>query len=119
MGDSWQKVNHTIRPWGEYFILFQEPGVWVKRVVVNASARLSLQKHQRRSEKWVFVTGVGLAVVNDMEIPVAPGSVVDISLGAVHRIANTGKDVLVFIEVATGSYLGEDDIVRIQDDYNR
>ncbi len=119
MGDSWQKINHTVRPWGEYFILFQEPGVWVKRVLVKSGARLSLQKHQQRSEKWVFVTGAGMAVVNEKEIPVIPGSVVDIPLGAVHRIGNTGNDVLVFIEVATGSYLGEEDITRIQDDYNR
>jgi mannose-6-phosphate isomerase-like protein (cupin superfamily) len=109
----------TERPWGKYYKLFQEPGVWVKRVEVNPGARLSLQKHARRSEKWVFVTGEGLAVINGDEIPVEPGSVVDVPLGAVHRIGNTGKTPLVFIEVATGDYLAEDDITRLQDDYSR
>ena len=93
--------------------------MWVKRVEVNPSARLSLQKHGQRSEKWVFVKGTGLAIVNDDEIPVIQGSVVDVPLGALHRIANTGQDMLVFIEVACGSYLSEEDIIRLQDDYDR
>lgn len=114
-----EKEDISVRPWGRYHILFQEPGVWVKRVEVKPDARLSLQKHAKRSEKWIVVNGRGLAVVNDREISIAPGSVVDIPLGAVHRIGNTGKDLLVFIEVATGSYLGEDDIIRLQDDYQR
>ncbi len=109
----------TIRPWGEYQILFQEPGVWVKRVQVSSGARLSLQKHSKRSEKWVVVTGRGVAIVDGKEISVFPGVVVDIPLGAVHRISNAGKELLVFIEVACGDYLAEDDIIRLQDDYNR
>ena len=109
----------STRPWGNYKKLFQEPGVWVKRVEVNAGARLSLQKHEKRSEKWIFVYGRGVAIVDGKEIPVEAGSVVDIPLGAVHRIGNTGQDLLIFIEVATGSYLAEDDIVRLQDDYER
>ena len=109
----------TVRPWGEYQILFQEPGVWVKRVQVNSGARLSLQKHSRRSEKWIIVDGSGIAIVDGKEIPVFPGVVVDIPLGAVHRIGNHGKGFLVFIEVACGDYLAEDDIIRLQDDYNR
>ena len=107
------------RPWGQYYKFHQEPGVWVKRVEVNSQSRLSLQKHEHRSEKWIIVEGQGLAVVNNIEIPVKPGSVVDIPLGAVHRIGNTGEGFLVFIEVACGDYLGEDDIIRIQDDYAR
>ena len=110
------KENHSRRPWGEYHILYQESGAWVKRVEVNPSSRLSLQKHAKRSEKWVIVSGIGLAIVNDVEIPVKAGTVVDVPLGAVHRIGNTGKESLVFIEVACGSYLGEDDIVRLQYD---
>ena len=107
------------RPWGEYQILFQEPGVWVKRVQVEPGTRLSLQKHQKRSEKWIIGTGEGIAIVSDKEIHVGPGTVVDVPLGAIHRIGNTGKKTLVFIEVACGSYLAEDDIIRLQDDYNR
>ena len=111
--------TYSDRPWGNYHILFQEPGVWVKRVEVKPATRLSLQKHAQRSEKWVVVNGRGLAIVDNKEIPVGPGTVVDVPLGAVHRIGNNGKENLVFIEVATGSYLGEDDIIRLQDDYNR
>ncbi len=111
--------DYTERPWGNYYKLFQDAGVWVKRVEVKAQSRISLQKHSKRSEKWVVVSGKGLAIVNDQEIPIKPGSVVDVPKGAVHRIGNNGKEPLVFIEVACGSYLGEDDIERMQDDYNR
>ncbi|MFA5060321.1 MAG: phosphomannose isomerase type II C-terminal cupin domain [Candidatus Omnitrophota bacterium] len=111
--------KHSVRPWGEYRMLFYEPKVWVKRVKVKSKCRLSLQKHQHRSEKWIIVEGRGLAVVNKKKLAVVPGTVVDVPLGAVHRIGNTGKKDLVFIEVACGKYLGEDDIIRIQDDFNR
>jgi len=107
------------RPWGQYLKFHQEPGVWVKRVEVNPKSRLSLQKHEYRSEKWIIVAGEGLAVVDDQDIPVKPGVVVDIPLGAIHRICNTGDEPLVFIEVACGKHLTEEDIVRIQDDYAR
>lgn len=107
------------RPWGQYHKFHQEQGVWVKRVEVNPKSRLSLQKHQHRSEKWIVVAGEGVAIVDAKEIPVKAGVVVDIPLGAVHRIGNTGKDHLVFIEVACGEHLTEEDIIRIQDDYSR
>ena len=113
---SLEKAN---RPWGTYEKFYQENGVWVKRVEVKPNCRLSLQKHQHRSEKWVFVHGQGLAIVNDKQIPVMPGSVVDIPLGAIHRIGNTGTENLVFIEVATGQVLTEEDITRLQDDFDR
>ena len=113
------KEAYSERPWGNYRKLFEESGVWVKRVEVNPKARLSLQKHSHRSEKWIVVHGQGLAIVNDKKIRVKHGSVVDVSLGAVHRIGNTGKEALVFIEVACGDYLSEDDIIRLQDDYHR
>jgi mannose-6-phosphate isomerase-like protein (cupin superfamily) len=112
-------LEETVRPWGKYQKFYQEEGVWVKRIEVHAKGRLSLQKHQHRSEKWVFVSGQGLAIVDDKQIPVMAGSVVDIPLGAVHRIGNTGQEHLVFIEVACGKNLTEDDIIRIQDDYAR
>lgn len=112
-------LEESERPWGKYQKFYQEDGVWVKRVEVNPKSRLSLQKHQYRSEKWIIVSGQGLAIVDDQEIPVKPDVVVDIPLGAVHRIGNTGKGQLVFIEVACGKYLEEDDIIRVQDDYVR
>ncbi len=107
------------RPWGHYFKLYQESGVWVKRVLVKPGARLSLQKHAQRSEKWIVVKGQGVAIVNDQEIPVEAGTVVDVPLGAVHRIGNQGQESLIFIEVACGKSLSEEDITRIQDDYSR
>jgi mannose-6-phosphate isomerase len=111
--------TYSERPWGHYIKLYQECGVWVKRVEVKSGQRLSLQKHARRSEKWNIVTGTGLAIVNGQEIRLKPGTMVDVPLGAVHRICNTGSGKLVFIEVACGEYLGEDDIIRMEDDYAR
>lgn len=107
------------RPWGQYMKLYQESGVWVKRVEVDAGHRLSLQRHHKRSEKWIVVRGQGMALINEKEYTLFPGTIVDIPLEAVHRIANTGQQKLVFIEVACGDYLGEDDISRLQDDYSR
>ncbi len=114
-----ETASFVERPWGNYFKLFQEPGVWVKRVQVKPGSRLSLQKHARRSEKWIIVAGEGVVVVNAVEIPVKPGMVVDVPAGAVHRIGNIGSVNLVFIEVATGDYLSENDITRLQDDFKR
>ncbi|MDP8213329.1 MAG: phosphomannose isomerase type II C-terminal cupin domain [Candidatus Zapsychrus exili] len=112
-------INYFQRPWGFYFKFFEEKGVWVKRVEVNPGSRLSLQRHKCRSEKWNVISGIGLVTLDDKEIKVQAGTVVDVPVGAVHRIANTGRDKLVFIEVACGDILLEDDIDRIQDDYAR
>src|SRR5271165_6706439 len=100
-----QFLEESVRPWGKYQKFYQEDGVWVKRVEVKPKSRLSLQKHTHRSEKWVFVKGQGLAIVGEQEIKVSPGVVVDIPLGAVHRIGNTGEGPLIFIEVACGEHL--------------
>ena len=113
------KINYTERPWGHYIKFFEEEGVWVKRVEVKPGARLSLQKHNHRSEKWNIVTGQGLVIIDGKEFKVGPGAVVDVPLGAVHRIGNVGQAGLVFIEVACGDKLSEEDIVRFQDDYKR
>jgi mannose-6-phosphate isomerase-like protein (cupin superfamily) len=107
------------KPWGKYQILLTEGLFQVKRIEVNPDARLSLQKHTRRSEKWVIVQGNGIATVNGNEVPVKPGSYLDVPIEATHRIANVGSNMLVFIEIQLGEYLGEDDIVRLEDDYNR
>ncbi|MCK5581510.1 MAG: phosphomannose isomerase type II C-terminal cupin domain [Candidatus Omnitrophica bacterium] len=107
------------RPWGSYFKLYQESGVWVKRVEVNAGQRLSLQRHYKRSEKWIVVQGKGMAVLDGKDIPLEKGSVLDIPVETDHRIGNSGEEKLIFIEVACGEYLGEDDIIRVQDDYAR
>ena len=114
------KVNELVqRPWGTYKKIFQEAGVWVKRVQVDPGARLSLQKHKHRSEKWIIVSGEGLVVVNNLTVAVTSSSVVDIPVGVLHRMANLSKKPLVFIEVACGDKLTEEDIIRLHDDFDR
>ena len=112
-------TEHIIRPWGEYKKLFQESSVWVKRVEVKPGCRLSLQRHLKRSEKWIIVSGTAKAEVEGLEHILSAGSVIDIPVGVVHRLANIGNSDVVFIEVACGEYLGEDDIIRLHDDYHR
>jgi mannose-6-phosphate isomerase-like protein (cupin superfamily) len=107
------------RPWGSFAVLLDEPTYKVKRIVVRAGQRLSLQYHHRRSEHWCFVAGSGVATLDRREIPVRPGDVLDVPAGAAHRVHNTGGDDLVFIEIQRGEYFGEDDIVRLADDYHR
>jgi mannose-1-phosphate guanylyltransferase/mannose-6-phosphate isomerase len=116
-------VRH-FRPWGYYQSLDQGPKHQVKRIVVNPGARLSLQKHAHRAEHWTVVAGVAdITVGMDMEslktTPVKEGEHAYIPLGAIHRMANSGTEPMTLIEVQVGDYLGEDDIVRLQDDYGR
>ena len=107
------------RPWGSFTILDESETFKVKRIEVNSGARLSYQKHARRAEHWFVVEGTATVTLDGAEITVEAGNAVDIPLGAAHRVANTQTEKLVFIEVQRGDYFGEDDIVRLQDDYNR
>lgn len=107
------------KPWGAYTVLLAGEGYQVKRIEVKPGLRLSLQTHGKRSEQWTVVSGKGEAIVEDRRIPVGRGSVVEVPVGARHRMHNTGREPLVFIEVQFGDYLGEDDIVRIEDDFQR
>lgn len=107
------------RPWGRYEVLLREPGVQVKRIEVNPRSRFSLQKHRRRSEKWIVIAGRGTATIGRKRLSVKPGSFLDIPNGRVHRMHNPSPKPLVLIEVQFGSYLGEDDIVRLEDDFGR
>ncbi len=107
------------RPWGSYETLEMGQRYQVKRIVVNPGAILSLQKHFHRSEHWVVVQGTGKVTRDDEEILLSENQYVYLPLGCVHRIENPGKIPLIFIEVQVGSYLGEDDIVRLQDVYGR
>ena len=111
--------EHDIRPWGNYTVLDDAPGHKVKRIVVSAGKRLSYQRHSRRAEHWFVVSGHGEAVLDGVSQPVGPGSTVDVARECAHRIANTGQEDLVFIEVQHGEYFGEDDIVRLEDDFGR
>ena len=112
-------MNYEEKPWGNYRVLHKEKGIQVKRIEVKPGCRLSLQKHARRSEKWTVVSGSGVVALGPKEISVRKGSFVDVPVGEVHRMHNTGSDLLVFIEIQFGDYLGEDDIVRLQDDFGR
>ena len=91
----------------------------VKRIEVLPGKRLSYQKHAQRAEHWVVVNGTAKVTLDGEDIEVPSGQAIDIPIGAAHRVENPGADLLVFIEVQRGSYLGEDDIVRLQDDYGR
>ena len=107
------------RPWGTYTIIEEAPNYKVKRIVVKPEQRLSYQYHHMREENWTVVSGVGLITLNGEEILLEVGQSVFIPCLAKHRISNSGSEDLVFIEVQTGSYFGEDDIVRLEDDYKR
>lgn len=107
------------RPWGNYTVLSDEPDHKVKRLVVHPGKRLSYQTHSRRAEHWFVVKGTATVTLDGETVTVPEGSAVDVAVGAAHRVANEGDDDLVFIEVQVGDYFGEDDIVRLEDDFGR
>ena len=108
-----------VRPWGQYFSIDQGPGYQVKRIEVLPGKRLSYQTHEFRAEHWFIVQGEALVTLDGEDLKVCAGGMVDIPIQAAHRIANPGDQLLVFIEVQRGEYLGEDDIVRLSDDFGR
>jgi mannose-1-phosphate guanylyltransferase/mannose-6-phosphate isomerase len=107
------------RPWGSYQSVDNGERHQVKRIIVKPGERLSLQKHHHRSEHWIVVRGAARVTVNETVTTVHENESIYIPIGAVHRLENPGKILLELIEVQTGSYLGEDDIIRIEDDYQR
>jgi mannose-1-phosphate guanylyltransferase / mannose-6-phosphate isomerase len=107
------------RPWGSYQSVDNGDRHQVKRITVKSGERLSLQKHHHRSEHWIVVRGTARVTVNESVKVVHENESIYIPIGAVHRLENPGKILLELIEVQTGSYLGEDDIIRIEDDYRR
>jgi len=107
------------RPWGWFEILFEEAGLKVKRIMVKPGKRLSLQSHERRAENWVVIQGRALFTLGETTTELEPHQAVFIPKQTRHRIENPGSADLVFIEVQTGPYLGEDDITRYQDDFDR
>ena len=106
-------------PWGRYFVLHDEPSYKLKRIEVDPGGRLSYQYHHKRAEVWTIVEGTGLVTLNGKNKNYSKGDIVVIPQGVKHRIENKGLEKIVFIEVQTGTYFGEDDIIRIEDDYNR
>ena len=107
------------RPWGSYTVLEEGQGYKVKRVTVNPGGRLSLQMHHKRSEHWVVITGTARVTRGDEVFDLKVGHSTEIPVETRHRLENPGQETLHIIEVQNGPYLGEDDIVRFQDDYGR
>jgi len=115
-----QLIHKTVhRPWGSYTVLEEGPGYKVKRVTVKPGGRLSLQRHHRRSEHWVVTAGVARVTCNDRVFELRVNESAGIPQGAAHRLENPGAVPLDIIEVQSGDYVGEDDIVRLADDYGR
>ncbi len=108
-----------LRPWGKFEVLADASDYKAKKITVDAGEQLSYQSHEKRSEHWIIIEGEGEVTLDDKKNLLRGGQYIYISQNAKHRIKNTGKGPLTFIEVQTGSYFGEDDIKRYQDDYNR
>jgi mannose-6-phosphate isomerase len=112
-------LEKSERPWGRYEVLQEGDGHKVKCIWVNPGKRLSYQRHAKRAEHWFIVQGTGEITINGDVRLVKPGDTVDFGIGVLHRIANTGTEIIIFVEVQTGTYFGEDDIERIEDDFGR
>jgi mannose-1-phosphate guanylyltransferase/mannose-6-phosphate isomerase len=114
-----ETIERTERPWGWYETISEVPGNKIKRIGVHPGQQLSLQKHHQRAEHWVVTTGTARVTLDERQFDLRPGEYCDIAIGQVHRLANLTDGPVEIVEVQFGSYLGEDDIVRLQDDYGR
>lgn len=115
-----QSPESERRPWGGFTVLDEGDGYKVKRIDVYPEKRLSYQQHERRSEHWFVVRGTAKVTLNGEDFLVKTGEAVDIAAGDAHRVANPDeRELLVFIETQTGDYFGEDDIIRLEDDFGR
>jgi mannose-6-phosphate isomerase len=113
-------IERVNRPWGWYETLTEQAGYKVKRILVAPGQQLSLQKHHKRAEHWAVVQGRAVITLNERVFELLVGQHCDIAIGQVHRLRNPSScDAVQIIEVQYGDYLGEDDIVRLQDDYGR
>ena len=107
------------RPWGYYKVISEEKNNKVKKIVVYPGKRLSLQRHRHRSEHWYIIKGEAEVVVDNKNFLLKPANSIDIPVLSVHRIKNTGRENVEFIEIQRGNYLEEDDIERLDDDFGR
>lgn len=114
-----QTVLTSARPWGRWTVLGEGEGYKVKRIEVNPGHRLSLQRHASRSEHWVVVAGTARVIIGSHALVISAQESTFVPAGTDHRIENPGPHLLTIIEIQNGAYLGEDDIVRLQDDYGR
>ncbi|BBA79178.1 mannose-6-phosphate isomerase [cyanobacterium endosymbiont of Rhopalodia gibberula] len=108
-----------MRPWGSFTTLEEGPGYKIKRIEVSPGHRLSLQMHHHRSEHWIIVSGTARVICGDKEKILVANQSTYVPQCTVHRLENPGVIKLILIEVQNGEYLGEDDIIRFQDDYSR
>ncbi len=112
--------EYSERPWGSYTVLDDDaPDHKVKRLVVHPGKRLSYQRHSKRAEHWFIVSGTAKVTLDGTVTELHAGESIDIPLQGAHRVANEGDTDVVLIEVQHGTYFGEDDIVRLEDDYGR
>lgn len=119
MGGRDQVREFDRRPWGSYTVLEEGRNFKVKRIEVLPGKRLSYQKHSQRAEHWFVVEGIAKVTLDDRDLLIGAGQAIDIPVGSAHRVENPGNEDLIFIEVQRGNYLGEDDIVRLEDDFGR
>lgn len=112
-------MSENTRPWGHYEVLQDGPSHKVKCIYVLPGKRLSYQTHKFRAEHWFILSGDVEVTIDGKTFSVTAGQSIDIPIGMAHRIANIGQDEVSFIEVQTGTYFGEDDIVRLEDDFGR
>lgn len=118
--DVAKKINpYDERPWGSYSTLALSQDYHIKEIVVLPGQRSSLQSHQCRSEYWVVIKGTGVATLQDEEVTINPGDIIHVPLEAKHRVANTGSEDLVFVEIQLGENFSESDITRYEDNYGR
>ncbi|HXH68952.1 MAG TPA: phosphomannose isomerase type II C-terminal cupin domain [Pyrinomonadaceae bacterium] len=123
MKNAVEKENSPVfdqRPWGSFTILDEDADYKVKRIEVFPTKRLSYQKHAHRSEHWFVVRGIAKVTLNGKEFLVKKGEDVNVPVGTAHRVENPdAQELLIFIEIQTGDYFGEDDIERLEDDFGR
>lgn len=114
-----QSSIYEVRPWGSFTILDEGEGYKVKRIEVLPGKRLSYQRHAARAEHWFIVRGTAKVTLNGIERVVEVGETIDVAVGDAHRVENPGSETMIFIETQIGTYFGEDDIERLEDDFGR
>lgn len=114
-----ETIERTERPWGWYETVSEVAGNKVKRIRVHPGQQLSLQKHHQRAEHWVVVLGTARITLDERQFDLQTGQACDIAVGQVHRLSNLTAEPVEIVEVQFGDYLGEDDIVRLEDNYGR
>ena len=114
-----KSLDHDKRPWGDFQVIDSGDGFQVKRITVLPGKRLSLQSHKFRKEHWIVSCGEAEVKINNKISKLKIAESIDIPLGTIHRLSNKSNSKLIIIEIQFGSYLGEDDIIRYEDDFNR